>query len=284
MKLIENNVIEIAGYELDGFSYVNIPENADYAIVKKEGETGLRIIDSSGKISKPFIKVFTNKPAGFDVMSGLTLIEDNHPERPYIFVDNTGAFSDRYADVSCVGAKPIKNKETGRWGLYDRANKKFTKKNIVSVKEYSGSKWISISKEFMNLRMDKESKVNHFYCMPDTDIGMMLKLRYSDGSHAYAMHFANEKFAKGIRARFEKQFEKILEQRENEYYNSSKKEQKEIEQSGKYFLVEHLDKAMKDFDKIVACLKQETENTAKQNIRDAIEGGELHERVAELKF
>lgn len=130
MELLKDNVIKIAGYELDGFSYVRIPAGADYAIVKKEGEENFRIINSSGKISKPFVEIFKNQPAGYDVMRGLTLVKDNDPEKPYRFVDDTGTFSERYADVSCVETTHKIDKKTGEMCAYDKAGKKYSKKAL----------------------------------------------------------------------------------------------------------------------------------------------------------
>lgn len=283
MEILQGNVIKIAGFELDGFSYVKIPAGADYAIVKKEGEENFRIINSSGKISKPFTEIFDKYPAGYDVMNGLILVKDSDPEKPYRFVDDTGTFSERYADVSCVETTHKIDKKTGEMCAYDKSGKKYSEKSVVSVKKSQNEPWIPITKEFINLPyMDMATEPAHFYCKPDTDREMMFDLRFSDGSRAYARHFANKQFAIGMRIRFEKQLKAELTQSENEYFSSNRNRQREIESAGQYYLVSHLDKCMENVDKAIADQQQEARKLTEQNIRLQIEKGKLHERAAKL--
>lgn len=283
MELLKDNVIKIAGYKLYGFSYVRIPAGADYAIVKKEGEENFRIINSSGKISKPIMEIYEAQPAGYDVMRGLTLVKDNDQEKPYRFVDDTGTFSERYADVSCVKTTYKIDKKTGESFAYDKAGKKYREKSVASIKKSHDGPWIPITKEFINLHfMDMENEPDHFYCMPETDREMMLTIRYPDGRRAFARHFANKQFAKGMRIRFEKQLKAELTQSENKYYNSSRKDQQKIEMAGKYFLVEDLDKCMENVDKAISNHQQEAKKITRQNIRNLIEKGIIHEKAEEL--
>ncbi len=280
MKLLQDNVIKIAGFELDGFSWVKIPTGADYAIVKLEGEKAYRIINSAGKMSKPFTKICQINE------SGLTLVKDEDPEKPYRFVDDTGSFSDRYADVSTLETTFATDAKTGKSYSKDKSGRRLKEvelneiSKITRVKKTKDGAWINITSELTNLPLnDDEKEPTHFYCFTERDRDVLLDC-YPEGYRVYSRYFANARFATSIRVRFEKQLKAELTASEAEYFNSNREKQKKIEGAGKYYLLEHLPYCMKNVDESIADRKQESDAETRKNILKLLNQGKLHERVA----
>ena len=255
MKKLEG--VKIGKYELKGFSYVNIPFSADYAIVKKENEDCFRILRENGKFSDPILEIFQ---VG---QSGLTLVKDADPEQPYRFIDSAGFFSERYADVSTIETTTT-IKENGETIRTDRSGQEILNNEIckkTKVKKTKDAKWTSITKEFFALPymgMDKERL--YFYCTEEYERDFMLH-------NLNGRYFLNENFRTSIRAYWEKEMKKILKERESLYCSASRTRQKEIERSDEFYLESDIDKFMEQIDlRIRARMKE-----AKAKIKKSLE-------------
>ena len=277
MELLKDNIIKIAGVELDGFSWVKIPVGADYAIVKKNGEESYRVINCVGKLSKPFTSILQIGE------SGLTLVKDNHPDKPYRFIDDTGTFSERYADVSTTETTFATDSKTGKSYSMDKSGKKLkeTELNNISsntrVRKIKDGPWVNITDEFTNLPLgDNAKEPAHFYCIK-ADREEMLDC-YPEGYRIYSRYFTNQRFTKSIRKRYKKQLLAELIESEAEYYNSNRARQKQIENSGKYYLQKDLPYCMKNVDKRILDRQKEARAETRKNIKKLLDQGILHKK------
>lgn len=258
MKKLEG--VKIGKYELKGFSYVNIPFCADYAIVKKENEDCFRILRENGKFSDPILEIYQ---VG---QSGLTLVKDADPDRPYRFIDSAGFFSERYADVSTVETTTT-IKENGETVRTDKSGQEILNNEIckrTKVKKTKDAKWTPITKEFFALHymgMEKESL--YFYCTEEYERDFMLH-------NLNGRYFLNENFRISIREYWKKEMKKILKEREALYYNANRSRQKEIESSGEFYLESDIDKFMSQIDISISVRMKEAKAKIKKSLEKNI--------------
>ena len=259
MKIIDSTVF-IGDYKLNGFSYVEIPFSADYAIVKKENENFYRILRENGSLSEPISQIFQIG------QSGLTLTKDADPERPYRFIDSAGFFSERYADVSTVSTTTTINKN-GETVTIDRSGQPILNNVIckkTKVKKTKDSAWTPITKEFFALPyMGTDKETVYFYCIEEYERDFMLH-------NLNGRYFLNDNFRISIRKHWEKEMKEILKERESYYYSSNRKRQKVIERSSEFYLESDIDAFMSNVDLSISVRMSSTKTQTKKSLEKHI--------------
>lgn len=260
MKQIDATSVCVGKYEFKGFSYVNIPFEADYAIVKKQDEDCFRILQSNGTLSDPILELVQIG------VSGLTLVKDGDAERPYRFIDSVGMFSDRYADVSIT--ETTVSVENGEIVRVDKCGQKVID-NIIGkktkVKKSKDSNWTPLKDEMMSMPFHGiKGEPLYFFCTKEYVREFMLH-------NLNGRYFLNDNFRVSIREKWKKELKQLLAKREAYYYSANRKEQCEIERSDEFYLQSDLDEWMQNIDFFISVRMEEAKAKIKKSLDKNVE-------------